>query len=519
MSFYKVISCFLLTILPVLAATPPRMPPPMQTPFGSSNQGEEVKPIVVNDIQKAPSFALVTDVIKMPLIDLETRDTDVIQLKEPAEQIFVTDPKILDVQLTTPTLLYVYGKSVGQTTMMVANKDRSKVYEYEVNVKYDHSEIQRLIASIAPNEKVQVDSAPGTIILTGEVSSSRIAEDIRTLVSRFVSKSDMVLNHLKVKAQTQVYLKVKIAEVRRSIINTMNINWVGVNNHHNFRFGYAGGRSNFLGSGVDVNANLLRTGRFAAVNGGSGEFTFPNGDPTADPLKSFGLRFRDSVNDFASMIDVLASESLASILAEPTLVTLSGEEASFLAGGEVPIPQVQGSANNPLLGFQFKQIGVSLSFVPVVMGNTISLRVRPEVTDLDRSIRVRDTFENRIFGTRTRRAESTMELGNGESIIMAGLLSSDNSAEIEAVPGLGDIPIIGTLFRSNDFRDHKTELVIIVTPYIVEPTSETSTLSMPTDGLQYVSFLDMIINRQLTKTSGTDNVTRPKFTGAAGYFF
>jgi pilus assembly protein CpaC len=221
--------------------------------------------------------------------------------------------------------------------------------------------------------------------------------------------------------------------------------------------------------------------------------------------------------DFSALIDALAQENLATVLAEPNLVTRSGEEASFLVGGEYPYPISQGTGANLTVSIQFKPYGISLSFIPVVIGDMISLRVRPEVSDLDRTITIEDQNGNNIPSIQTRRAESTMEMANGQSMIMAGLLSDQTAGTINNFPGLGDIPILGALFRSVEYQNAKTELVIIVTPYIVEPIDNPQDIMVPTQGLKFAKLLDMILFNRLNDSP--DPSPSPGLVGNAGFYF
>ncbi|MDF3033709.1 MAG: pilus assembly protein [Alphaproteobacteria bacterium] len=433
-------------------------------------------------------------------IQLANHGTQVINLKQPAGQVLLTDPKVADVQLVTPSTLYVYGRSPGNTEIIVTGQDMQSAYRYEIHVVSDYRELESLIRGFAPNSNIKVHSVPDGLLLQGTVDSAKIAEDIRSLAQRYVGAQGAVVNQLKVKNSTQISLRVKIAEVKRTVVNQLGINW-STSPMQNLRFGLFTGRPNTV---------------LDATTGRPTNFLPSTETPTPGSIgANFPTKFGHT--DFSALIDALAQENLATVLAEPNLVTRSGEEASFLVGGEYPYPISQGTGANLTVSIQFKPYGISLSFVPVVIGDMISLRVRPEVSDLDRTITIEDQNGNNVPSIQTRRAESTMEMANGQSMIMAGLLSDQTAGTINNFPGLGDIPILGALFRSVEYQNAKTELVIIVTPYIVEPIDNPQDIILPTQGLKFAKLLDMILFNRLNDSTGTS--PSPGLVGNAGFYF
>jgi len=440
------------------------------------------------------------DVATTKRIELANHGTQVINLKQPAGQVLLTDPKVADVQLVTPSTLYVYGRSPGTTEIIVTGQDMLSAYRYEIHVVSNYRELENLIKGFTPHSHVKVHSVPDGLLLQGTVESAKVAEDIRSLAQRYVGAQGTVVNQLKIKGSTQINLKVKIAEVKRTIVNQLGINW-STSPLQNLRFGLFNGRPNtVINTATGLPLNFLPSTQ-------------------SPPLGSIGANFpsRFGQTDFSGLVDALAQENLATVLAEPNLVTRSGEEASFLVGGEYPYPVSQGTGSNLTVSIQFKAYGISLSFLPVVIGDSISLRVRPEVSDLDNSITVKDQNGNDIPSIRTRRAESTMEMANGQSMIMAGLLSDQTSGNIDNFPGLGDIPILGALFRSVEYQNAKTELVIVVTPYIVEPIDNSQDIIMPTDGLRFAKLLDMILFQKINEPTGRSPC--PALIGNAGFYF
>ena len=237
-------------------------------------------------------------------------------------------------------------------------------------------------------------------------------------------------------------------------------------------------------------------------------------DPsTTNPAGSIGIRFADSATTVAALIDALDQEGLASILAEPNLVAVSGETASFLSGGEFPFPVPQ----NQNITIEFKQFGISLAFTPTVLSNNlINLRVRPEVSQLDRTNSLTFVVNTTSGATitvpalKTRRAETSIELGSGQSIAIAGLIQSDMANTLGSLPGLGDLPVIGALFRSTAFLKNQSELVITVTPYLIKPADNPHVLKLPTDSLKFASNLEMLFMQRLNRTK-EGNPFEPRF--------
>lgn len=473
----------------------PSAPAPAPAPAEAKN--------VVVDLVKGNSNVIPgknVDLAPVKRIELTNHGTHVINLKQPAGQVLLTDPKVADVQLVTPSTLYVYGRSPGNTEIIVTGQDMITAYRYAIHVTSDYRELENLVRGFVPNSHVKVRSVPDGLLLQGTVDTAKIAEDIRSLALRYVGAQGTIVNQLKIKNSTQINLRVKIAEVKRTVVNQLGINW-STAPLNNLKFGLFTGRQNTV-----INAATGRATNFlpstASPTPGSigGDFTLKPGS-----------------TDFSGLLDALAQESLASVLAEPNLITRSGEEASFLVGGEYPYTVTQGTGANATVSIQFKPYGISLSFLPVVIGNTISLRVRPEVSDLDNTIVAKDQNGNPIPSIQTRRAESTMEIANGQSMIMAGLLSDSSSGTINNFPGLGDIPILGALFRSVDYQNAKTELVIVVTAYIVDPIEHAQDIILPTEGLKFANLLDMILFQKINEPTGISPC--PGLVGNAGFFF
>jgi pilus assembly protein CpaC len=393
-------------------------------------------------------------------LSLEIRQGRLVRLERPAASVFVADPETADVQAHSATLVYVFGRKAGTTTIFAVDEGENLLFSSAVQVNHPLSRINDVIRGLGLAERVSVQSIDGGIILSGSVPDPATAEDLRELVAQFVGDNEVLFNRLSVDAATQVNLRVRVAEMSRDVTRLFGIRWDAALSFGDFALG--------------LNTGTLLEGA-NRISGG-----FENGSA-----------------NIAGVIDALEREGLVSVLAEPNLTALSGETASFLAGGEFPVPV--GTENNEIQ-IEFKEFGVSLAFTPTVMSkNRISLRVRPEVSDLSEngSIRIGTLV---IPALATRRAETTVELGSGQSFAIGGLISNSTRTNVEKLPGLGDLPILGALFRSTSFRRSESELVIIVTPYLVTPRSEPD-LALPTDGFRPASQLELILEGKLAAAS------------------
>lgn len=442
------------------------------------------------------SFCLTNAEAKTVNVPLDGAET--INFNQGLSEVFIANPEIADVQLSNNKTIYVFGKSVGSTKIFATDTKGKQVLSANVVVSFDLENFRELIANYDPFELIEVKTIPGGLLLEGPVDSPAVADNIVTLAERFVSKNQgtklVVLNRLTIKPPVQVNLRVKIAEVGRGVLNQLGVNWQDViSNVGNFKFGFLGNRAPFTDLPIVSNDVTSLTQPPAILTGG-------------DQVSSMGFGYRNSHVNLNAALDLLSQDNLVTILAEPNLTAVSGETASFLAGGEFPYPVPQ---QFNTITIEFKQYGVSLAFTPTVMdGNLISMRVRPEVSELDPSTGI---VLNQIAvpGILTRRAETTIQLGSGQSFAIAGLLKNTVKANISSLPGLGDLPILGPLFRSNDFQRGESELVILVTPYIVEPTSGKE-MTLPTDGLNYATFVEQIFERRLIKP-GMEKGQAPTF--------
>jgi pilus assembly protein CpaC len=432
-------------------------------------------------------------------IQLELNKGRLIALDQAAASVFVADPDVADVQVKSPKLLYIFAKKPGETTLYTVDASDRVVEGWRVSVAHNLTLLREAIHNYVPNARVEVSSIGDAVVLQGVVRSPEMAENVRALAARLAGK-DNIINRMAVRGPNQVNLRVRIAEVQRSVLKQIGVNWDALVSAGSFSFGLATGNP-AIGAGL----------------GGFGTRNFPAlGTGNVDSIVG-GLRTnRLNIN---SVIDALENEGLVTVLAEPNLTAVSGETASFLAGGEFPIPIAQ---QNNTITVQFKKFGVSLAFTPTLLNDgQISLKVRPEVSQLSTNGEVR--FSGfAIPAITTRRAETTVELGSGQSFAIAGLLQNDINHSVRRLPGLGDLPILGALFRSDAFQRNESELVIIVTPYVVRPTSETA-MSTPTDGLTMPSDVERLktaplyVNKPVAEAPAVRGTEGRRLVGPAGF--
>jgi pilus assembly protein CpaC len=403
------------------------------------------------------------------LLRLELNKGQLVRLARPAVSVFIADPKVADVQVKSPTLVYVFAKQAGETTLFAVDGNDRLLANLRIGVSHNLSGLKDAMSAMLPGSFVDVSSVGDAVVLSGVVGSGQVAEDARLLAARFAGGEKNVINRISVRGPNQVNLRVRVAEVNRSVLKRIGINWEALMSVGSFAFGLA-----------TNNAVLKSAAQYIVRNNSTDSFF---GGTKGGPLSINGV------------LDALENEGLVTVLAEPNLTAVSGETASFLAGGEFPMMVPQ---SRDLVTIEFKKFGVALAFTPTLMdGGRISLKVRPEVSQLSTTGEVR-LNNNVIPSLATRRAETTVELSSGQSFAIAGLIQNNITHELRKFPGLGDVPILGTLFRSDRFKRDETELVIIVTPYVVRPVASAG-LQVPTDGLVMPSDRSRVENGETQK--------------------
>ncbi|GBO81809.1 type II and III secretion system protein [Acetobacter aceti NRIC 0242] len=388
-------------------------------------------------------------------VNLEVGSGRLIELDSNVTSAFAADPKVAEVRPASSKTLFVFGTGVGRTTISAVNNEGRPVGQYNIVVNPSQYAAHQTKESVSQFSGVNYGAHGGQngLDFTGDAPNPENAERAWEMAKDQAGKSE-VYDHVRLKDSTQVNLQVQIVEMSRQLVREIGVEWQNMN---------ALGTSAVIG--------LATKNPLAALASSQSSFAF---------LSRFKIGGQQTTLE--TIIDALAQDQLVHMLAEPNLTTSSGEPASFLVGGEYPIPI---SSYNNTISVQFKQYGVSLSFVPTVLSaGRISLHVRPEVSQLSSNGAVSFGEGNStisIPAITVSRADTTVELGSGQSFAIAGLFQDSTTTQGLGLPGLGDIPILGALFKSNSFQHNQSELVIIVTPYIVKPVSNPDLLSKPND--------------------------------------
>jgi len=430
------------------------------------------------------------------LLQVSTGRGRLINLPRPITDVFVASDAIADVQVRSPTQLYVFGKGQGETTVSATAAGGAVVYSATVRVGNNFDTVQQMLNMAMPDSHITATTMNGLVLLTGTIASPGDGAEAERLVQSYVGETTKVLSRLKNATPLQINLQVRFAEVSRSFVKNIGVNLTTYDRAGGFQFGLGQGRPAVpqytVGGG-------LFTGMTTADKGSSVLTSVANGTTIGAAGRLFGL-------DLLSSLDLGEQDGQVTTLANPNLTALSGETGTFLAGGEIPIPVSQGLG---AVSVEYKPYGVMLAYTPTVLADgRISLRVRPEVSQLssEGSVTISGTT---IPALQVRRAETTVELGSGQSFMIAGLLQNDHNNAISKAPGVGDMPVLGALFRSNAFKRNETELVIVITPYLVKPVNAND-IVLPTDGYKAPTDLDQILFGQLS--GGTTGAQRPKPT-------
>ena len=388
----------------------------------------------------------------------------VIDLPRDIKDVLVADPKIANAVVRSAQRAYIIGAAVGQTNIVFFDSAGQQIAAYDIAVKRDLNGVRAALKATLPNADIQIEGIGDGVILTGSAANPIEAQQANDLAARLVGGTDKVVNSITVRGRDQVMLKVTVAEVQRSIIKQM---------------------------GIDLSANM--TYGTAVVNfNNSTPFTANNGPlvPGNNLTTSFG-----STPSVQATLRAMESAGVVRTLAEPNLTAISGESATFISGGEFPIPtgvtcqtSTSGTIGNCVQTVSFKKFGISLNFTPVVLTEgRISLRVMTEVSEISTENSLNGgTGGTSIPSIKTRRAETTLEIPSGGAMAMAGLIQDQTKQAINGLPGLAQLPVLGSLFRSRDYVNHQTELMVLVTPYIVRAVAQKD-LSRPDDGFASAS--------------------------------
>ncbi len=416
------------------------------------------------DRQAGPA-ATAGDAMNARFLSLGIGKSVVIDLPRDVKDVLVADPKIANAVIRSAQRAYIIGAAVGQTNIVFFDASGQQISAYDIAVTRDLNGVRAALRQMFPNSDIRIEGVGDGVILTGSVTNPVDAQQAGDLAARLAGGADKVVNNVTVKGRDQVMLKVTVAEVQRDIVKQL-----GIDLSANFNYGTAVVNFN--------NATPFTAFGRPLVNGNSLAGSF--GGTSAVPAVTATLR-------------AMESAGVVRTLAEPNLTAISGEAATFIAGGEFPIPA--GYSCDPVTRvcttqIQFKKFGISLNFTPVVLSEgRISLRVMTEVSELsnDNSITLSQQLTSTstsaltIPSIKTRRAETTLEIPSGGSMAMAGLIHEQTKQAINGMPGMGQIPVLGSLFRSRDYVNRNTELMVIVTPYVVRAVAQKD-LSRPDDG-------------------------------------
>jgi len=428
----------------------------------------------------AQSFELVKPETEQD-VSLTVGTGQLIKVDSEFSSLFVANPEVADVEVKSPRLLYLTGIGVGETTLFAVDDNDDVLMSAIIKVTHNNAAITEGFRRVAPGQNVTATTIDQSLVITGSVDTPQQAADVMQVAAQFVDDISQVVNRMTVAAPTQVNLQVRIAEVNRNVDRQLGIKWgaVGVSSDGKFQFGFVGG------------GNPVGPGGYGA----SVSYSAP--------------RLNVDV-----LLQALSEEGMVSILAEPNLTARSGETANFLAGGEYPYSTVSDNGTN----VEFKDYGISLNFTPTVLdGSRISLKVATEVSDL--------SFANEanVPSLVARRAETTVDLASGQSFAIAGLMQNSSAQNASKMPGLGNIPVLGALFKSNGFKRGQTELVIIVTPIIVTPTTGKK-IATPVDSFVPPNDFERIMlgrfqGSQANVTQVQNRIGKRRLYGSSGFVF
>lgn len=442
-------------------------------------------------------------------VEVPLNKSQILPIDQQVARVSVGAPNIADILITNPRQLYILGKSLGTTNVVLWDENDVSFAQFEVTVTHDLRTLKAKLFELFPDERPKLMSSQQQLVVSGEISNLSKMDAILRVAESFVpgkqeEDGPKVLNLMEVGGVQQVMLEVKVAELSRTVLKRLGVNLAAFRpGSQETRIGVFNGGASFPDARTPDDLRVPLFGPLDGTNNPAGpavdEFS-----PTEPSVSGPGLflSFLDPSFFLQVVIDAAKETGLAKILAEPTLVTLSGQEAQFLSGGEFPIPVATG--DDAGISVEFKEFGIGLRFLPVVLDSgRVSLKVNVSVSELiaEQSIAIGVPTTNAAFAIPSltkRSTQSTVELNHGESLAIAGLISDDLRDSVTKFPGLGDVPILGQLFRSQEFQQDKTELIIFVTADLAKTTTAEQ-IRLPTDGLVVPSDVEYYL---LGKTTG-----------------
>jgi len=438
-----------------------------------------VAPAMAADSDTAPSITSSIPV-KVRFLALGVGKSVIIDLPRDVKDVLVADPKVANAVVRSPQRAYIIGAAVGQTNVVFFDSEGQQIAAYDIAVKRDLNGVRAALRQLLPGAAIQAEGVGEGVMLTGSVSTPIEAQQAGDVAARLVGGAEKVVNSIVVRGRDQVMLKVSVAEVRRDIIKQL---------------------------GIDLSASM---------NYGTAVVNFNNTNPftqNGGPLVGGNTLTTSALNRLglptvSATLRAMESAGVVRTLAEPNLTAISGESATFIVGGEFPFPtgvtcqtNPQGAVGQCAPSIAFKKFGISLNFTPVVLTEgKISLRVMTEVSEVsnDNSINISGV---QVPSIKTRRAETTLEIPSGGSLAMAGLIQEQTKQAVNGMPGVDQIPVLGQLFRSQDFVNSQTELMVIVTPYVVRAVAQKE-LSRPDDGFAPASDAQSTLLAQINRIYG-----------------
>lgn len=421
-----------------------------------------------------------------------------VEVPSDLQNVLVSNPEVIDAVVQTSRQVYLLAKNVGEANAFLMGKDGERQLVIEVLVTRDLTALHDMLDRLIPGSRVKAEMMGETVVLSGSVATPVDSNRAAELAGRFIKNPSAVVNMLETKTKEQVLLKVQVAEIQREALR---------------RFG------------VDVPGAVLKSGNFTFAKVMENAFPITSAivpkavavAPGVPPFVSSGSAVQSTWQtgnqSVSAMIEALERSGVVKTLAEPTLTAISGETAKFLAGGEFPVPVSQ---QNNTISVEWKQFGVNVSFKPIVMTEgRISLTISAEVSELtsDGAVTIGSIS---LPGLKVRRAETTLELPSGGTLAMAGLLSDDTRQNVDGFPGLKTLPVLGALFRSDDYRRRETELVILVTPYLATHTNRKE-LAMPADGYAPESNLRELFFGNINRIYGHSTAAPGRYRGDYGF--
>jgi pilus assembly protein CpaC len=448
-----------------------------------------------------------------------------VTLPAPMTEVMVANPSIADVHAHDSINLSVVAKKIGHTNVRIFGKEGKLLREFDVIGGHDLPAIRRALKNFLPDEKIGVEMVNTSVALTGQISNATAADKAVRIVQDFIresgetpapadagDKNPSILNLMQVVSGQQVMLRVRVGEINREALKNLGMDVNGV-------LANSGAAGLSFGSGAGL-AALISPLDGDPPAPGAGSFVY-NTDSINMPSSTNGAifsRLSSNGRTVGAALRALERDGLFKILAEPNLVAISGEGAEFLAGGEIPVPTVQNGGGSNSVSIEYKPFGVAVKFTPFVLSeNRIRMAVQPEVSEISTENAVVISGFS-IPSISTRRAKTTVELAPGESFMIAGLIKDQMRARIDQLPGVKELPVLGALFRSTEFQRNETEMVIAVTPFIVDPL-KSSDVKLPTDDFRPASQMEMFFYGALGSLSGNAQVISqsPGLEGPIGF--